>query len=407
MLQRLFKNLHRLFFFTGLSLLALLFSGCAGTPVPETPEKEPFLIKLNPEQYPLFSDDMAYEGLLESLDRVIAHLKRLPLERAFIFGEDPYSARHLLKSMEHFKKFLETRPSDAALNGFIRAHYRVYRSGGGSGPTPVLFTGYFEPEIAGNPVATPRYRHPVHGRPEDLVLIDPAFFPPEEKNKTHAGRLVGNRVVPYADRREIVSDPAFSRKAKPLAWVEDPVALFFLHVQGSGKIVFPGGKFIRAQYDTSNGRPYRSIGKYLIDQGKIPAPEMSMQAIVAYLKNHPEDMDTVLNYNPSYVFFRQAEDGPFGSINTKLVPGRAIASDRAVFPMPALAFMETWKPRLDDRGNIETWVPATRFVLNQDTGGAIKGPNRIDVFWGSGPYAEKAAGHMKHKGSLHFLVLEP
>jgi membrane-bound lytic murein transglycosylase A len=396
-----------MFFFFGMMLLSLYLSGCAGTPVPEPPVKEPFLIKLVPEGYPVFSDDMAIDSLLESLDRVIAHLKQIPPEREFVFGEDRYGARHLLKSMTHFKVFIQTRPSGDALNRFIQAHYRVYRSGGSSDPAPVLFTGYFEPEIAGSPVATPRHRYPVHGRPEDLVLIDPAFFPPEEKNKTHAGRLEGNRVVPYAERREIVSDPSFARKAKPLAWVEDPVALFFLHVQGSGKIVFPGGKFIRAQYDTSNGRPYRSIGKYLIDQGKIPAPEMSMQAIAGYLKDHPEDMDTVLDYNPSYVFFRQTEDGPLGCINTILVPGRAIASDKAVFPMPGLAFIETWKPRLDSRGNIEAWVPFSRFVLNQDTGGAIKGPNRIDVFWGNGPYAEKAAGHMKHKGTLHFLVLEP
>jgi membrane-bound lytic murein transglycosylase A len=385
----------------------LQLTGCVKTRIQAPLDREPILVKLDPARNPSFFDDMDYEGLTESLDRIIDHLKRIPLDREFTFGEDRYDTRHLLKSMERFKEFIQTRPPGNALNQFIRDYYRVYRSGGSKDPNPVLFTGYFEPEIPGSPVETYRYRHPVLSRPNDLILIDPAFFPPEEKNKTHAGRLRGNLLVPYADRREILADASFVTKAKPLAWVEDPVALFFLHVQGSGKIRFENLDFIRVQYDISNGRPYRSIGKYLIEQGKISASEMSMQAIEAYLKDHPEEIHNVLDFNPSYVFFRQADEGPMGCLNTKLIPGRAIASDRTVFPMPALAFIETWKPRLDGHGRIDTWIPFSRFVLNQDTGGAIKGPGRIDVFWGNGPYAEKAAGHMKHKGNLYFLVLEP
>jgi len=407
MSSRFYRIIRPIVFLLTLTSFPLGLTGCIKTGGPVSISKEPFLVKLASNQLPVFSDDMNYQGLLETLDRVIAHLELIPGEREFAFGEDRFNALHLLKSMKHFKGFIQTRPATEELNRFIAAHYRVYRSGQGQGPNPVLFTGYYEPEIPGSPVETLRYRHPVLSRPTDLLVIDPTFFPMEAQKKTQVGRLSGNRVVPYADRREIVRDASFVRKAKPLAWVDDPVSLFFLQVQGSGRVLFPNGKFIRVQYDTSNGRPYRSIGKYLIDTGKITASEMSMQAIRAYLKDHPAEMDDVLDYNPSFVFFRQTDEGPMGCLNTKLVPGRAIASDRSVFPMPALAFIETLKPRLDDQGNIETWMPFARFVLNQDTGGAIQGPKRIDIFWGSGPYAEKAAGHMKHDGSLYFLVLEP
>jgi membrane-bound lytic murein transglycosylase A len=145
----------------------------------------------------------------------------------------------------------------------------------------------------------------------------------------------------------------------------------------------------------------------LIDEEKISVEEMSMQKIREYLHNHPEEMDAVLNHNPSYVFFKIEPDGPLGNINVKLTPGRSIALDWRIFPPAALAFIQTEKPVVDSTGQIHNWQPFTRFALNQDTGGAIRGPGRADLFWGNGPYAEIAAGHLKHTGELYFLVLEP
>ena len=134
-----------------------------------------------------------------------------------------------------------------------------------------------------------------------------------------------------------------------------------------------------------------------------------MQKIQAYLRNHPEDVDHVLYHNQSYIFFSVEEDGPLGALNVKLTPGRSIAVDRGIFPMSALAFIKAQKPRVDaDRpGVILDWTNFSRFVLNQDTGGAIKGPGRADIFWGNGEYAEIAAGHLKHRGDLYVLVLRP
>lgn len=134
---------------------------------------------------------------------------------------------------------------------------------------------------------------------------------------------------------------------------------------------------------------------------------MSMQKICAYLRKHPEEVETVLNYNSSYVFFKMEEDGPLGYLEVKLIPGRSIALDHRIFPLSALAFIETQKPLVDGDGNIHAWIDCKRFVLNHDTGGVIRGPGRADLFWGNGAYAEIAAGHMQHTGKLYFLILNP
>jgi membrane-bound lytic murein transglycosylase A len=189
--------------------------------------------------------------------------------------------------------------------------------------------------------------------------------------------------------------------------VDDRIDLFFLHIQGSGRIYLTNGKTIRVHYHGANGRPYRSIGRLLIDQGKLGAAEMSMQRLKAYLKDHPEEVDEVLNHNPSYVFFKTETTGPIGAIGVDLTPGRSVAVDRRVFPMAAPAFMQTQIPVVDGNGRIDRWMDFSAFALNQDTGGAIQGPGRVDIFWGNGPYARIAAGHMQHEGAFYLLILNP
>ena len=189
--------------------------------------------------------------------------------------------------------------------------------------------------------------------------------------------------------------------------VDDRIDLFFLHIQGSGKLYMDNGDSLNVHYNSPNGRPYRSIGKLLIDSGAIAREEMSMQAIKKYLRENPDTVDDILNANPSYVFFNTEKEGPIGSIGVQLTPGRSIATDRRIFPKAALAFIQTRKPLVDGDGLISQWSRFNRFVVNQDTGGAIRGPGRADLFWGNGPYAELAAGYMQHPGMLYFLVLKP
>ena len=192
-----------------------------------------------------------------------------------------------------------------------------------------------------------------------------------------------------------------------IAWLKDPVDVTFLHIQGSGRLRLPDGTETAVGYQASNGHPYRSIGRYMLENRFLSREEMSMQSIRRYLAEHPEIIQEVLNHNPSYVFFRILENGPFGNINVPLTPGRSLALDSSLFPKGALCFISCKKPVINNNGKITGWTDFSRFVLNQDTGGAIKGSGRADLFWGSGTYAELAAGHMKHEGKLYVLIKKP
>ncbi|MGD9411544.1 MAG: MltA domain-containing protein, partial [Desulfobacterales bacterium] len=270
----------------------------------------------------------------------------------------------------------------------------------------VLFTGYYEPHLSGRLYQDDVYRYPIYALPDDLIKIDLSAFGEKYGRESIVGRYTGQTVVPYYDRKEIDEEDALVGKAEPLAWVKDPVDVFFLQIQGSGKIFLDTGAVINVHYHGTNGRPYRSIGRLLIEEQKIPKEEMSMQKIRSYLQAHPEEMAPVLNHNPSYVFFKLESEGPLGYINVLLTPGRSIALDKRIFPPAALAYIHTKKPVVNGAGQIDSWTDCNRFVLNQDTGGAIRGPGRADLFWGNGPYAEIAAGHMAHRGRLYFLILK-
>ncbi len=384
-------------------LLLCLVAGCAKPPAPEGP-----LVRLAPASQPDFADDLAFEGLVESLTESLKYLRRLPADTPFRFGADTYDAAHMIRSIERFLAYIKSRPSPEALGDFIRRQYRVYRAAGGDSGK-VLFTGYYEPFLIGSRQRSAAFSHPIYGPPDDLAVVDLAAFSEKLAGKKIVGRVSGRTFVPYHDRKEIDGDGALQGKAPVLAWVSDPAALFFLQIQGSGKVFLENGDVLNVHYHSSNGRPYRSIGSLLIRENKIPRELMSMQKIRAYLREHPDEMERIFNYNPSYVFFSLEKDGPYGAIRAKLAPGRAIAVDRKIFPMGAVAFIQAQKPAADGdgAGTPLSWEPFSRFVSSQDTGGAIKGPGRADIFWGSGPYAEVAAGHLKHPGDLYFLVLTP
>ncbi len=388
-------------------IFSLLLAGCALFKKEPPEVKETGLIRIAASEHPEFLDDMAYDGLTDGILGSISYLRRVPPTRTFKFGQDVYDTSHMIRSLERFLHFIQAKPSNQELKEYIDTNYLVYRSVGSNTPGEVLFTGYYEPVIEGSLEPSPEYPFPIYARPDDLTTIDLSLFSPQFKGKKIVGRYTDNRVVPYYDRKDIEYKEILKEKAETIAWLKDRVDLFFLHIQGSGKINLHSGETIHVHYHTTNGRPYRSIGKLLIDQGKISRAEMSMQKIRDYLYRHPEEVDAVLHYNPSYVFFKIEEDGPLGYLEVKLTPGRSIAMDRRLFPLAGLAFIETQKPLTTNDGKIDHWTDFSRFVLCQDTGGAIRGPGRGDLFWGNGHQAEIAAGHMKHLGKLYFLILKP
>jgi len=390
--------------------LALMFlclaAGCGLLVKPEV-TKLNSLKKVPVSRYPSFQDNGDFSDLMVAIDGSLKYLSRIPDNREFYFNEDVYTTAHLKKSLQVFQNQLASNPSADDLNRFIRKNYLAYRSVGSNGRGKMLFTGYFEPAIQGSLEKSPVFPYPIYARPDDLTIIDLSLFADEFKGKKITGRYTGKTVVPYYERSEIDHTGILDDRSEILAWVGDPIDLFFLQIQGSGKIFLPSGEHINVHYHTVNGHPYRSIGKLLIDEEKIAREEMSMQKIRSYLHEHPEEVERVLNHNPSYVFFKLEEEGPIGYIQVKLTPGRSIALDRKIFPPAALGYIETQKPELDHFGEIYAWQDHQAFVLNQDTGGAIKGPGRADLFWGNGHYAEVAAGHMQHPGKLYFLVLKP
>jgi membrane-bound lytic murein transglycosylase A len=384
----------------------LSLAGCFFRKTPKGPP--PSLVRLKPSEYPRFSDDLFYDSIDQAVYQSLTYLNRVPGNRVFNFAGDRYDARHMIRSMEFFLSFIQSDPSVEDLNAFIAEHFAVYKSTGKDQTEDVLFTGYYEPSLRGSLEKTDVYKYPIYSRPEDLVTIDLRKFSDDKAfQQTLIGRTTDKKtVVPYYERKDITRGNLLDGQAEILAYVDDKIDLFFLEIQGSGIIYLDSGGFIRVHYLTKNGQPYRSIGGYMIRAGKVAKEEMSMQKIREYLELHPDEVDPILNYNPSYVFFTLEEGGPYGCYAVAVTPERTIATDKRMFPACAMAFIQTEKPLINGDGDIVEWIPFGRFVLNQDTGGAIRGPGRADLFKGNGEYARISAGHMKHTGSMYFFVLK-
>ena len=291
-----------------------------------------------------------------------------------------------------------------AIRAFYEAQFKPYAIEAPDGRAEGLVTGYYEPMVTGSRTATSRFGVPLYGVPEDLLTIDLASVHPELAGKRLRGRLDGRRVVPYWTRADIMNGrrPA----ARVLAYVDDPVDAFFLEVQGSGRVALTDGTTVRVGYADQNGHPYKAIGRVLVDRGALSLEQVSMQAIRAWAKAHIDEMPALLTENPSYVFFREippaapgtleaAIDGPIGALGVPLAAGRTIAVDPRSVPLGTPVFLVTTYPASD--------AELARVVLAHDTGGAIRGAIRADLFFGFGTQAGEQAGRMKQPGRMWML----
>ncbi len=276
-------------------------------------------------------------------------------------------------------------PSDALR--FFASQFESVQVGEGK----AFATGYYEPEIAGSRIRSPGYEVPIYRRPPDLTELDLGAFSKDLAGKKIRGRIDGNRFVPYADRAAI-EDGALADRGLELAWAASAIDFFVLQVQGSGRVKFPDGSVMQIGYDNQNGHDYTGIGRVMRDRGLLAPGKATMQDIVAYVNANPEQGRAVMRENRSWVFFREAKGGPFGAIGAQVTAHTSVAADAMFTPLGAPVFLS-----MDRAEASGLWVA-------QDTGGAIKGANRFDTFWGAGAEAFRIAGGMSARGTAFILL---
>lgn len=255
-----------------------------------------------------------------------------------------------------------------------------------------LITGYYEPLLKGSRQKTSKYQYPVYKTPKDLITIKNKDKYPEFENFRYKAKIENGRYIPYDTRAEIEEKNDFDI----ICYVDDFIDLFFLQVQGSGRVLLDTGELINIGYSNQNGREYKSIGKKLIEDGYLEREEVTLQTIRSFLKENEDKIEEVLNYNESYVFFIEKEETATGSLNVPLIPKRNIAVDRKYIPLGMPVFLETKNPK--------TKKAINKLVIAADTGGAIKGEIRADYFFGYGKEARELAGLMKEEGRLFMLI---
>lgn len=289
-------------------------------------------------------------------------------------------------------------PGNAQVRAFFEQRFTPWQLANGDLSPNGLVTGYYEPLIRGSRTRSARSAWPIHGAPADMLTVELGDLYPELKPLRLRGRLVGNKVLPYWSREQIAERGA-QVPAPVLLWADDAIDLFFLQVQGSGRVQLPDGSTVRIGYADQNGYPYQSIGRWLVSKGELSLNNASMDGIKRWAQENPHRLAELLNANPSYVFFREmpaSEGGPVGALGVPLSEGRSIAVDPRFVPLGAPVFLATTYP-LSERA-------LNRLVMAQDTGSAIKGGVRADFFWGFGAEAGREAGRMRQQGRMWVLL---
>ena len=374
------------------------------------------------EKKPILSDDLPVEPLLAGIQQNLEELKKRKDIVEMTFGPRKVLKDDYVRSLEYVAQQLKENDKATALQN-IRDNFYFFEIYGDREWGEVFMTSYYDSIIEGSYKKTDRLTQPLYKTPEDMVTIKmDAFFetfphlkekmdaPHEQKSQGFVlrGRVVKrdgmmSQILPYYSREEIDSENKLNGQNLEIVWV-DPIKSFVMQIQGSGLVRMPDGKMLRVGYAAQNGHPYVAIGKFLLDV--IPLEKMSMQAIESHLRSlPPQEMQAILNKNPSYVFFRELDTKSITYFGTEVVSGRTIATDYRYFPKGALAYLEFESPQFAD--NIyepESWRKTSRIVIDQDTGGAIRGAHRLDLYWGVGEEAEKSAGVMRRHGKLYYLV---
>jgi len=389
-------------------LIALFFNiliiiGCRTEPQPQQlkppydnplPPGQSALRKLtNPYQIPDFTlACLDLEGLEESIDNSLIYLSK-PSSRNYFPVQDITHSR-AVKSLEAFKELLDSGLTGAALNQTVREKFDVYISVGCDGQGTVLYTGYYTPIFDGSTKQDDRFCHPLYKQPPDLVK--------GPDGKIFGRQLSNGQVVKYPPRSVIEDSKIFA--GNELLWLSDAFESYIAHVQGSAKIKMPDGTLQTVGYAANNGHEYQSISGQMITDGVITKKQLSLAAMIDYFKRHKELISKYTKLNPRFVFFRQEQGPPRGSLNVPVTAYRSIATDKSIFPRASITYLSTNLPK-STAGQVTNEL-YSGFALDQDTGGAIRAPGRCDVYMGIGDRAGQLAGATYHQGRLYYLFLK-
>ncbi len=380
-----------------LALLCLLAAACAKRPVTEFAEVPGKTARTVAQQIDLNRQGLgSWTELAPSLEHSLAYLSRKPSEEPALQREHlTVTWGELRAGLLLLRNLLPRLDAEPAL---LAEHFRFVQVT----QNPV-FTGYYEPAIEADLAPSSVYAYPIYAQPDDLQSVDLSPFHPRFKGERLFYRLEDGKVVPYHTREDIDTHNRLSGRGLEIAWAKDPVDIFFLQVQGSGRLILPDGTEKHVLYAGKNGHQYVSLGRVMRDMGLLQPDGVSMQSIRAYLERHPQKTKELLATNPSYVFFRLSDKGPFGAMNQPLTPRVSLATDPKLLPLGGLLVFSVPLPEQGPRGEFRHGPELTGLGLAQDTGGAIKG-HRLDFFSGYGDEATWIAGHMNTPGNVWILL---
>jgi len=339
-------------------------------------------------------DDLGGAGMVDGVATSLRYLAKLPAAKTFNLCDRQVSVAELQVTLKELAQLWEATGGGQKFVKRAADKFELLAVKIDAKYKKVMVTGYFEPMLEGALERDETFAYPLYQVPADLI-----------QKGQEVGRLDEEKLVPYWSRAEIEEQNLLA--GQELVYLNDPVEAFILQVQGSGRVRLRDGSVRRVQYGAKNGRPYSSIGKFLAERGAMPIKKVTLPAISAYLAAHPEEIKEVLQHNEAYVFFRWGDSeqcGPLGCLGEPLVADRSVALDREFFPPGAPALLLGRKPKFNAEDKIVGRAKMQRLVFSHDSGSAIRGPGRLDLFLGYGPKARASAGVLKGQGRLYFLL---
>jgi len=375
-------------------ILVFGLPGCTKSPAPDFEKPEMQRLTLTQTEFsslPGWPEETP-SGFTDAFSKTCARLSKKDKNAAI--GDDSRFGY-----VQDWLDICENMPKhDAGITAWLVENFNAFEVSDGISAEG-LFTGYYEAYLNGSYEKTDRYNVPLRAKPDDLIMVNLGEFRDELKGQRIAGRNIDGHLKPYENRAQITSGALPQEQDKALLWVDNPIDAFFLEIQGSGIVKLENGETVRVGYAGQNGHLYKAIGKTLVEQNELQKENVSMQSIRTWLETHPQRATEIMNSNPSYVFFEETKDaeGPKGGEGIALTPERSLAVDHGIWPYGLPFWIDAHHPD-------ETKGVFRQLMMGQDTGGAIKGAVRGDIFWGSGKRAELLAGKMKSRGRYYVLL---